>query len=413
MYTLRDYLHAMVDADVMTRLGGTTEVMLRADGLPAYVVGNTAVSFRVRIAGRERLLRCYLKKAKHLSEIYGADFIKDAVFVGADDPRGGQWVDAVLTDWIEGETLRRTIERAVSARDRARLHGLAVAFDRLALSLVGDDWAHGDLKPENIVVDASNHLHLIDWDGLYAPMFHGEHSTELGTKAYQHPARTTADFDASLDDYPAALIATALHTLALAPEEGDAIREEDGVLFDPRKIVSDSRLEYALKLFEHEGYAAQYRIGKLLLLPTLRLEPLAELLRYALYELTDYTERHLSLEQVSYPALKGEGKPATEEWVRPTADDALELDVRGNLWGFHNRAGTWAIPPMYGAGFDFTEGLAAVRIEREWRYIDPTGRTAIHCPEYSAVKPFRRGRAVVQKQNRRMQIDPEGKEFGI
>ena len=54
----------------------------------------------------------------------------------------------------------------------------------MAAALTADDWAHGDLKPENIVADNRGRLHLIDFDAMFLPAFAGRHSPELGTAAY-------------------------------------------------------------------------------------------------------------------------------------------------------------------------------------------------------------------------------------
>ncbi len=90
-----------------------------------------------------------------------------------------------------------------------------------------------------------------------------------------------------------------------------------------------------------------------------------------------------------------------------------ELDVRGNLWGFRNKTGGWVIPPMYAAGFAFSEGMAAVRLNRTWNYISEEGATLLRCPQYTAVKPFREGRATVERGNQRAEIDTTDKEFAI
>lgn len=68
------------------------------------------------------------------------------------------------------------------------------------------------------------------------------------------------DFDASLDDYPAALISTALHALALDPTLYARYSEADGLLFTPQKIGTDAALCEVLALFERRGLAAQYRL---------------------------------------------------------------------------------------------------------------------------------------------------------
>ena len=99
---------------------------------------------------------------------------------------------------------------------------------------------------------------------MYLPAFAGEASPELGTAAFQHPARTIRDFNASLDDYPAALISTALHALALDPTLYVRYPDADGLLFSPQQIRTDEALREAIALFEREGLAVQYRIARLL-----------------------------------------------------------------------------------------------------------------------------------------------------
>ena len=85
-----------------------------------------------------------------------------------------------------------------------------------------------------------------------------------------------------------------------------------------------------------------------------------------------------------------------------------ELFEREGRWGFR-LAGQDVIPPLYDNGFDFTEGLAAVRLGQTWHYIDPAGRTRLSCPGCQAVKPFRNGRAQIVRNGRRAAIDPSGR----
>ena len=284
MFTLRQYLTTLADTHGLTKTLGGMEVCRDSRGRMCYTVGNSAIVFRVRHEGRIRSLRCYMHPPRHLAEIYGERLLPQELYL-YDSPRSGVWVDVVLGDWIEGTTLHEAVAEAAAeaaaAEDTARLRQLAAAFDRLAAGLTSDDWAHGDLKPENIVVDPSGRLHLIDLDAMYLPAFAGEASPELGTAAFQHPARTIRDFNASLDDYPTALISTALHALALDPTLYVRYPDADGLLFSPQQIRTDEALREAIALFEREGLAVQYRIARLLYAPTPRLFGLPELLAWA------------------------------------------------------------------------------------------------------------------------------------
>ena len=385
MHTLRQYLFTLSDLRGLARTLGEAEVCRDAAGRPEYAVGNSAAVFRIRHAGRIRSLRCFLRPMRHLREIYGERLLERELFLydSVGPAASGEWVDVVLDEWIEGETLREAVRRAAGAGDRMRLAGLSAAFDTLAAAMVSDRTAHGDLKPENLIVDPAGALHPIDFDAAFLPAFAGEQSPELGTAAYQHPARTAADFDASLDDYPAALISTALHALRVDPALHDRYGPADGLLFTPRRIPDEAPYREALALFERHGMAAEYRIARLLASPSLRLFGLGELLAAVRHE----------------PPETAETDGADRESPAPETRPAPELFAANGLWGYRT-AERVVVAPLYDNGFDFTEGLAAVQLGGTWHYIDTAGRTRLSCPGCAAVKPFRGGKAQVVRNGR-------------
>ncbi len=379
MYSLRQYLQTLEDPHGLTRRLGEASLCRDDRGRAIYSTGNSAAVFRIRCQGRTCALRCYFRPMRRLAAIYGDRYLPRELYLYT-TPEQGRWVDAVLCDWVEGQTLHAAIARAAESGDGERLAQLSEAFDRLALELVTDDRAHGDFKPENLILTPDGRLVPIDLDASFLPEFAGETSSEIGTAAFQHPDRTAAHFDASLDDYPAALIATALHALRLDPTLY-ARHRCDGLLFTPQRIAADPALQEVLALFERHGMAAEYRLARLLLSPTLRLPDLPQLLR----------------------RLTAADEPPAQ---------TPELFVENGLWGY--RCGDRpAIPPLYDEGFDFSEGLAAVRLGRTWHFIDTAGRTVLNCPRCEAVKPFRNGRAQVIRAGRRTEIDRRGRELDI
>lgn len=380
LHSIRQYLEALEDPDGLTRSLGAVELCRSASGEAIRAVGNSAVVFKIRCGGAVRMLKCYTRPMARLEAIYGDRLRPKELYVWQADGTG-EWCDVLVDDWIEGVTLHEEVVRAAQEQNRELLDRLAVRFDRLALDLLQQAWAHGDLKPENILVDPTGELHLIDFDAAFLPAFAGEKSVELGTAAYQHPARTEELFDSSIDDYPIALISTALHALALQPDLLERHGCGDGLLLSPPQIAAHRSPAYdeCLALFEKRGLAARYRIARLLTSPLPALPELKPLLEYA---------------------ANGPQEPC----------DGCELFVRDGCWGFR-RADREVIPPLYTAGFDFTEGLAAVQTGRTWHFIDPTGRVAIDCSPYHAVKPFAHGRAVVVREGRRLAIDRCGNEL--
>lgn len=493
MISVRQYLFSVGNSRGLTRTLGRIDVCRDADGRMCYRAGNSAVVFKIRRGGACYALRCYTRKTRNLEAVYGPKLLRGELFVYRDD-RQGEWTDVVVDRWVEGQTLHERI----AAADRAEFARLAEAFDRLAAAMTADDCAHGDLKPENIVVRPDGTLRLIDFDASFLPAFAGTESPELGTAAFQHPARTTADFDARLDDFPAALISTALHALACDPTLRERYDTQDTLLIDPHRLPDDEALREILALFERQGMALSYRIARLLLSPGYRLPGLPELFARAVRTGAAYGAAHAAATRPQNRSQKapctahgernsrsgGDGAVGVGEVLNTSdipfrtetdedtlcaahdrrnsrsggdgtvgvggAPDALcdteapserstaplvppdtagteglrcapseaappaeapELFVEHGLWGYRDlRTGETTIPPLYDCGFDFTEGLAAVRLGRTWHFIDTDGHTVIRCPGCEAVKPFRDGKARILRGGRISEIDRDGHE---
>lgn len=380
-----------------------------------YSVGNSAAVFRVITGGQAHALRCYFRPKPHLRAIYGDRLLKQELYLHT-SPHEGQWVDVVLDRWIEGENLRTVIARAALEEDRPTLNDLSQRFDSLAADLTADNMAHGDLKPENILVGSDGRLHLIDFDAAFLPAFRGEASPELGTEAYQHPRRRAEDFDSTIDDYPAALISTALHLLRLRPGLYAPHHRRDGLMFSPRDMARDPMVDLAMEVFREHGLAAQYRLAGLLRHPFPALPRISELLRYAAAE----SARNTLPRIIVHPGDKvfpSENLPSDvppREPLAPTADKEKtppRLFYEGGYWGFRTRDARGVIPALYDSAFDFSEGLAAVCLGHDWHFIDTEGRVRISCPGFRAVKPFRSGRAIALCDDRRVEIDHSGKVF--
>ena len=333
-----------------------------ADGQPCYSVGNNAVVFRIELHGRMRRLRCYrIRPAIDLEAIYGEKLLREELFVHNDD-RQGEWIDVVLDDWVEGDTLDIVMDRALQNRDTCLLYELSRRVDALAAGLLADAWAQGDLKPENIVVTPDGSLRLIDFDARFLPSMQGRTSAELGTPTYQHPGRTAENFDRWLDHYPAALISVQLRALALDPALHDRHSAPGEYLIHPSRLFDDDpcpAYDEVLDLFARMGDAIHYRLARALKQPCYRLSGVEELF--------DGTA------------------------PQPPADTPPAFYMERGLCGFRT-GDRIVIPPVYDEALDFREGVAAVRLAALWHYIDTAGNPVFHCPpDCDAAKSLRNG----------------------
>lgn len=373
----------MSDTFGLTRTLGVIAICTNSNGEPIFHVGNNSIIFCIEHEGRRKMLKCYVREKRNLRRIYGSKCLHEELYIHHSNTQG-EWVDVVLDEWIEGETLYRYILNNLGNTDKLTV--IAEKFNRLALALLAEDWAHGDLKPENIMVTPEGELRLIDFDAMFLPEMEGESSEETGTATFQHPARNADYFDKSIDDYPIAIISTVLHAVIADPSLIERYNINEHILVQEDVIAGKSAIhDDILNIFAKEGMALQYRIAQLLRSATPKLHGLSELLSYT----------------------------ATE--TAPTKEYSVEeltLDNRNGLWGY--RCGEeFVIPPIYDSGFDFSEGVAAVCIGGYHHYIDTTGRVVLKCPQYEAIKPFRNGKAIVIENGVRKEINLQGKEISV
>lgn len=336
---------------------------LCCDGRPVYISGNASIIFQVKYQGRLKALKCYTRRHPYLKEIYGEIYYPQELYIPS---IVGQhiWIDCLLYDYIDGVTLDEVLCRI---SDKQEFADLAASFDRMACRLLTEERKHGDLKPENIIVALDGEFHLIDFDASFVPSLANKPAVEVGTMAYQHPARTTTLFDEHIDDYSIAFISTLLHAAVLNPALFDKYSSTHEPPFTPRELISGhcDIINELIDRFARIGDAIHFRIARMLLTRWPRLFNLKSTMLY------------------SQP----------DNLVDATPDAVL--DQENGLWGCRNESG-WIIPPLYDGGFDPTEGYMVVTLGDYTHLIRVVDRFIVSTFDKSVgIKPVANNKIVV------------------
>lgn len=229
---ISEYREAILAAEDNFNELSSLRPVLDGRGDPVMSSGNFAVVFKMRDSrdGTFYAVKCFIKDQKGRDEGYRkiADeldsvsssyilplrYLEDELFVDSAHCDTEEF-PVVVMEWVEGETLDRYIKRNLS--DVYSLAMLSYRFNRMAAWLMAQPFAHGDLKPDNILVRHDGSLVLVDYDGMYVPAMKGEKARETGSPDYRHPLRSSDDFNEQIDDFPIALIAMSLKAIALNP----------------------------------------------------------------------------------------------------------------------------------------------------------------------------------------------------
>ena len=153
----------------------------------------------------------------------------------------------LLMDWVEGETMEAYI--SANYHNQAVMSMLCYRFGKMAAWLRTQSFAHGDIKPDNIIVRPDGSLSLVDYDGMFVPSMKGCKSPTVGTKDFCHPLRTVDDFDETIDDFSLANIALSLKAISMNSTLLDTYGASDRLLFSENdyRNPSNSKVISALQ----------------------------------------------------------------------------------------------------------------------------------------------------------------------
>ena len=243
---ISEYIEAIRSAeDNFDKLANLCPV-LDDNGNPIMSSGNFAVVFKMRDVSTGRLfaVKCFIKEQEGRGERY-AKITDELQFVSSPYILHVQYIDrelfvnttncdeeefpVLVMDWVDGQPLDAYLRENLD--DEYVLQMLAYRFCNMGAWLLSQPFAHGDLKPDNILVRDDGTLVLVDYDGMYVPSMKGEKAYEIGSPDFRHPQRTAYDFDEHIDDFSIASIALSLKAISFDSSLYGIYSESDRLLF--------------------------------------------------------------------------------------------------------------------------------------------------------------------------------------
>ena len=260
---ISEYVRAIQDAtDNLGELAHLVPV-LDDHGEPYRSSGAFAVVFKMKDeqTGKCYALKCFTEEQEGRAEAYRQiadelDMVDSPYITSVKYMEKELFVDSrceedefpvLLMDWVEGETMETYISSNYC--NQYAMSMLCYRFGKMAAWLRTQSFAHGDVKPDNIIVRPDGSLTLVDYDGMFVPSMKGSQSPTIGTRDFSHPLRTVDDFDETIDDFSLASIALSLKAISMKSTLLDIYGASDRLLFSENdyRNPSNSKVISALQ----------------------------------------------------------------------------------------------------------------------------------------------------------------------
>ena len=243
---ISEYIDAIKSAEDNFKELSSLRPVLGDDGLPVMTSGNFAVVFKMKDErdGKLYAVKCFTKEQEGRADAYrqiteelkdvsspfltSVRYLDKELFVDSKQTNETEF-PVLLMDWVEGKTMDKYLRENLD--DKYALEMLAYRFSQLAQWLIPQPFAHGDLKPDNILVREDGTLVLVDYDGMYVPAMKGQKARELGSPDFRHPLRTENDFDEHIDEFSVVSIILSLTTISKNSELLVEFCEQNRLLF--------------------------------------------------------------------------------------------------------------------------------------------------------------------------------------
>ena len=260
---ISEYVKAIQDAgDNLDKLSYLTPV-LDDHGEPYRSSGAFAVVFKMqdKSTGKYYAIKCFTEEQEGRADAYRQiadelDIVDSPYITSVKYMEKELFVDSqceedefpvLLMDWVEGETMETYI--AANYHNQSAMSMLCYRFGKMAAWLRSQSFAHGDVKPDNIIIRPDGSLTLVDYDGMFVSSMKGSNSPTVGTKDFCHPLRTMDDFDETIDDFSLASIALSLKAISMKSTLLDIYGASDRLLFSENdyRNPSNSKVISALQ----------------------------------------------------------------------------------------------------------------------------------------------------------------------
>ena len=332
---ISEYLASIREAkDNLDKLSHLVPVLDKY-GEPYRSSGAFAVVFKMKDeqTGKCYALKCFTEEQEGRAEAYRQiaeelEFVDSSYITSVKYLEKELFVDSncedeefpvLLMDWIEGDTMETYI--AANYMDTHAMAMLCYRFCKMAAWLRSQSFAHGDIKPDNIMVRPDGTLTLVDYDGMFVPVMKGQKSPTIGTKDFSHPLRTIDDFDETIDDFALASIALSLKAISLDPSLLQTYGASDRLLFSAADYLDLSKSNTFAAL---QGLLADEEVRTLMSMFLLAsAKKNLSMCSFRLFGLQKLKE-----EDVQKPKVKEVQKPKDEEvWSTEVTEEDLENAV--------------------------------------------------------------------------------------
>ena len=226
--------------------------VLNDDGMPVLSVGGFSVVFKMKDKrdGKFYAVKCFTKEQEGRAESYKQiaeelngisssyllpiKYFENELFVDTNNSNENEF-PILLMDWVDGKPLDKYLRQ--NLKKKKTLEKFLSNYYQLAKWLIAQPFAHGDLKPDNILVKKDGNLVLVDYDGMYVPAMAGKKSREVGSPDFCHPQRNEDKFDEHIDDFSILSILLSLCVFFIKPSYLNKYGAEDRLLFSQNDYV--------------------------------------------------------------------------------------------------------------------------------------------------------------------------------